>query len=168
MLHKDIKWANKELPGLTEEELNEVSFSKLVASELAKELGQKNKETGHWEKIRWIGAEKGRETQKASGHWDKVKQLGGVASTSKFNQCPHCQLPGTGPSIDRHRVRCLQNPAFIQELQSIIDQLPEEFNRKNVIDICGIRTFHKIEESGIIEKTGKFKDRFPIYTKKPA
>jgi hypothetical protein len=43
--------------------------------------------------------------------------------------------------------------------------MPNEFTRKDLINASSVRTFFKIEDSGLIKKTGQFKNRFPIYTK---
>ena len=147
------------LKGLENGDLGDSKYS--ISREVQRENGKLAKDSGQLLKV----ADKGRETQKTNGHWNKCMSLGGIKSTAKETQCKYCDLKGTGPSIDRHTIRCLNNPAFFNELSIIVSIMPNEFTRKDLINTSSVRTFFKIEDSGLIKKTGQFKNRFPIYTK---
>ncbi len=86
-MHKDIKWGNKEIKGLSHDKLNELTASKLsriengratiannVSYEGRKKAGLKNKETGH---IQSIGKEWGPLVGKV---WGKINGRKNVES----------------------------------------------------------------------------------------
>ena len=71
-MHKDIKWANKELPGLTHEDLLKLNSQTLQRSENGKQTILNNSSIE--------GRTKGGQTNKRSGHMSKIgKQYGKIA-----------------------------------------------------------------------------------------
>jgi hypothetical protein len=95
-MHKNIKWANKELPGLSHDELNKLTYQQLVRSENGKQTilqngsfesrsrgGKTNKETGHIQKLgkKWgsINILKGGTTQ-------EIRLLGAKAMAEKSSK----------------------------------------------------------------------------------
>lgn len=95
-MFKNIKWANKELPGLSHDELNKLTENILskkenglyAATHINKNQGKKNAQSGHMKNIQTIGAPLGgkiggivtRDTGKLKEH----SLLGNKANAEKY------------------------------------------------------------------------------------
>jgi len=71
MAKKEIKWGNKELPGLSFDELNKMTFKSLAASE----TGKNNVKSGHLQKIAPMGGKKTGDMMVANGHLESVRDI---------------------------------------------------------------------------------------------
>jgi hypothetical protein len=141
-MFKNVKWGNKELPGLSEEELLKLTTQKMAAAELGKIQGKKNAESGHLDNIRDIkackrGGEKGgkisgpkngliRGKQAVeSGQLKSIAPLGGKAAAAIINKrkktCPYCNEEVNLGNYGRyHGDRCLLNKNRVPEKSDVI------------------------------------------------
>ena len=94
-MQKDIKWANKELPGLTHEDLLEITISNLskkengllAATQVNFNQGKKNAQSGHMKSIQPLGASIGGKvsaSKKPKEHFIEIGKLGNEANQQKY------------------------------------------------------------------------------------
>jgi len=114
MAKKQIKWANKELPGLSFDELNKMNALTLAATE----TGRRNVESGHLTKISQLGGKKAGDMNRENGTMEKAWKAstsnsklqsikgkkGGTITGNKIHTCPHCTKQGKGPAMTKHHM----------------------------------------------------------------
>jgi hypothetical protein len=130
-MHKNINWANKELPGLSHDELNELTNQYLTRVENGKQTitqnycfegrqkaGLKNKETGH---IQNLGKKWGRVNALKGGTTQEIRLMGAQAMKEK-SSIPVLQL-----SLDG---------ILIKEWSSMNEAGRNGFNVSQISGIC--------------------------------
>lgn len=130
-MHKEIKWGNKELPGLSHDELTKLTNKKLANIENGKRQGALNTKSGQvgeagkiggkatWEKHRDKFTEYAKQNGKAckeSGRWNKVQKLGNEVAVSIKITCEHCGLECTKANYNRwHGDKCKYQNGIVRK-----------------------------------------------------
>jgi hypothetical protein len=96
-MHKDIKWADKELKGLSHDDLLKLNVKhftskengKYAATEINNQQGQKNAESGHMKSIQPLGCSMGGKvsaSRKTKEHFIEIGKLGNEVNQQKYGQ----------------------------------------------------------------------------------
>ena len=96
-MHKDIKWADKELKGLTHDNLTKLNVKHFTskengihaATEVNKDQGKKNAESGWMKSIQPLGASIGgtiSASRKTKEHFIEIGKLGNEVNQQKYGE----------------------------------------------------------------------------------
>jgi hypothetical protein len=96
-MHNKIKWANKELPGLSHDDLNKLTENILskkenglfAATQINKNQGKKNAKSGHMKSIQKLGASIGgiiSGNNKTKEEMKQISKLGNEANAQKYGK----------------------------------------------------------------------------------
>jgi hypothetical protein len=139
-MHKDIKWANKELKGLTHDILNDLTAQKLsriengkiAATMINSNQGKKNAKSGHMKSIQKIGCSlggvKGGIVTRDSGKLKIATKLANEANIQKYGTRIVATNINTNKRIDFLSIRQAEKHLKIQApiIRKIIRGLQEK------------------------------------------
>ena len=107
-MHKNIKWANKELPGLSHEDLVKLNSSKIGKIEGGKTTGNIHKESGHIQRLNNFAREEDQRSEAGKLGGAKNVETGWIKEFGKI---------GTSAAIEK------QKNLRIKDLKIICDNM---------------------------------------------
>ena len=130
-MHKDIKWANKELKGLSHDKLNELTAQKLTRIENGKQTIADNSS--------FEGRSKGGQTNVKTGHIQSLGTTWGPINSLKNEIQYSTQLLGAQAMKEKSSQRCEQlslNNEHIRYWDSIHEAGRNGYNVSQISAIC--------------------------------
>jgi hypothetical protein len=148
-MFKNIKWANKELPGLSHDELNELTYQQLTRSENGKQTIEKNSS--------YEARSKGGQTNRDSGHISNLGKHWGPINALKGGTTQEVRLMGAKAMKEKSSITIQQlsiDGELIKEWNSINDAKRAGYVASSISRCCNNKTKSKSHRGFI----WKFKD----------
>lgn len=130
-MHKNIKWANKELPGLTHEDLLKITIADMTRSENGKQTIAVNSS--------FQSRSKGGQKNKNTGHISKLGKKYGAINALKGGTTQEIRLMGAKAMKEKASIKILQlslDGKLVKEWSSMQEAGRNGFNVSQISAIC--------------------------------